>query len=135
MQPAMATQNAVSPNPPRLSSGKLGLISTRRALPLAAAVARQLGIVPTWPNVQTIRLAIESEAQLSSAALEDVAAMLVLAGKEWTRGPQYSCPSQWEQREISRLNLVDRFWFEDARWRDKFAYADFRARLRQGISA
>jgi len=135
----MSTQNAVSPNPPRLSSGKLSHFSTRRTssrtgrktLPLAASVARQLGIVETWPNVQTIRLAIESEAALSGVAPQDVVEMLVRAGKEWTSQPRYSCSSEWEKRDIFRQNTVDRFWFEDARWREKFAYAEFRAALRE----
>jgi hypothetical protein len=127
----MGTQNAVSANSRRLSSGKLGHFSTRRSLPLAAAVARQLGIVQTWPNVQTIRLAIESEAELSGVSPADVVEMLVRAGKEYTRPPQYSCPPEWEVRDIFLQNTVDRFWFEDARWRGKFAYAEFRARLRE----
>lgn len=116
----MAIQPESSYNPARRSSGK-------RNFPLAVKVARELGVVPTWPNLQTIRLAIESESVLSSVSLEDAAAVLIRAGKEWTSGDLYSCPSSWEQREHFRLNTVDRFWFEDARWRSKFAYAEFAA--------
>jgi hypothetical protein len=89
-----------------------------------------LGIVPTWPNLQTIRLAIETESALSHVSRAHVAEMLILAGKELSYGSQYVCPAQWEKREFSRLNTIDRFWFEDARWRDKFAYAEFRAKHR-----
>jgi hypothetical protein len=119
MQPAMATPSAASHNSGWRSSGK-------RNFPLAAKVARELGLVPTWPNLQTIRLAIESEAALSNAARAQAAEMLIRAGKEWSPGPRYSCPSEWERRELFRLNTVDRFWFEDARWRSKSAYLEFR---------
>jgi hypothetical protein len=120
----MGTQPRISHNPGRRTSGK-------RALPLAAKVADELGLVPTWPNLQTIRLAIESEAKLSRAALAEVVEMFVRAGNEWTGGPRYSPLSDWEQRELSRLNSVDRFWFEDARWRAKFAYQEFREQRRK----
>jgi len=105
----------------------------RRApnLPLAAFVARKLGIVPTWPNVQTIRLAIESEADLSGVSDFLAAEVILKAAKEWTRFPEYSCPAEWEKRLIARVNTVDRFWFEDARWREKDAYTEFRRELAQ----
>lgn len=115
----MAAQTEASHNPSQRSSRK-------RAIPLAARVARELGLVPTWPTLQTIRLAIESEAALSSVSLNKAAELLVRAGKEWTSCSIFHCPSDWEKREISRLNTVDRFWFEDARWRSKIAYAEFR---------
>lgn len=91
-------------------------------------MARALGLVPTWPNLQTIRLAIESEAELSSISLAEAADVLIRAGKEWTHCGVLHCPSDWEKREGARLNTVDRFWFEDARWRSKFAYQDFVAK-------
>jgi hypothetical protein len=124
MQPSTATQTAASHNPRGGSSGK-------RAFPLAAKVARELGLVPTWPNLQTIRLALESEAKFCQVTVAEVAEMIVRAGNEWTTGPQYTCPAEWEKREISRINTVDRFWFEDARWRFKKAYFEFRERRRR----
>jgi hypothetical protein len=135
----MATQAEASHNSRPRSSGKNSRFSTTRSdtrhLPLAAEVARKLGIIATWANVQTIRLAIESEAALTGVALLDVAEMIVRAGKEWTRGSMYSCPSEFERREIFRLNAVDRFWFEDARWRSKDAYAEFCEQLRKNGAA
>lgn len=124
----MATQSAASHNPALRSSGKNVRFS---ALPLAAKVARELAVVPSWPNLQIIRLAIESAAHSCHATLAETAEMLIRAGKEWTARPQYHCPSEWEIREIERLNTIDRFWFEDARWRGKVAYERFYERLRQ----
>jgi hypothetical protein len=121
---ATATHPAGCHNPSARSSGK-------RAIPLAAKVARELGVIPTWPNLQTIRLAIESQAEPCRATVSEIAEMLIRAGKEWTAAPQYVCPSQWQKREIDRLNTVDRFWFEDARWRYKLAYAEFLERRKE----
>lgn len=112
-------------NSPARGSGKTG----RKSLVLAAQVARQLGMVPTWPNVQTIRLAIESEAELSSASLAAAADVIVKAAKEQSLFSPYVPPSKWQERELFRENSVDRFWFEDARWRSKNAYVYFRALL------
>jgi hypothetical protein len=121
---ATATHPAGCHNPSARSSGK-------RAIPLAAKVARELGVIPTWPNLQTIRLALESEATHYKATFAEIGEMFIRAGKEWTDPPIYHCPSQWERREISRVNTVDRFWFEDARWRYKLAYAEFLERRKE----
>lgn len=88
-------------------------------------------MIPTWPNLQTIRIAIESEAECFDVAMEQIAEVFIRAGKEWTPGPMYTCPTDWEKRDLFRLNTIDRFWFEDARWRSKFAYAEFRGRLQK----
>lgn len=101
------------------------------ALKLAADLARQVGMVRTWPNLQTIRLAIESEAEQSEVSLNQAAALIAMAAQERSRGPMYSCLSSWEERELARVNVVDRFWFEDARWRSKSAYAAFLNRLNE----
>lgn len=87
-------------------------------------------MVPTWPNVQTIRLAIESEAELLSVPIHHAAEVILQAAKEFSRADGYSCPAEWQRREIFRENSVDRFWFEDARWRSKAAYLEFRAQRR-----
>ncbi len=120
----MATQTAACHNPVARASGK-------RALPLAAKVARELGLVPTWPNLQTIRLAIESEARLFCVANSVIAELLISAGKERSSGPEYRPPSEWEKRHLFRVNVIDRFWFEDARWRAKEVFAEFEARHRR----
>lgn len=93
-------------------------------LPLAKKVARELGLVPTWPNLQVIRLAIDSEAAFSGAPAAEVALMLIRAANEFTihRREQYSYALQ---SRIAKTNSVDRFWFEDHRWRDKQAHSDF----------
>lgn len=123
----MGTQTASSHNPGARSSAKLRRAGGKRAIPLAAKVARELGLVPTWPNLQTIRLAIESVADYFQAPISEVAAMLVRAATEGTPpfGGPYHCQSDWEKREAYRLNSVDRFWFEDARWRIKRAFFEF----------
>lgn len=77
---------------------------------------------------------MEDEALLSQAAPREVATMLICAGKELTQGPLYSPLSDWKQRELFRSNQVNRFWFEDARWREKFAYHEFRERRRKEIA-
>ncbi len=102
--------------------------SRAAALKLAADLARLVGMVRTWPNLQTIRLAIESEADISEVTLQQAAALIAAAAQERTRRPDY-CPSSWELREIYRDNSIDRFWFEDARWRSKGAYAALLERL------
>ena len=79
-------------------------------------------MVPTWPNVQTIRLAIESEAVYSEITIAQAAAVIVQAAQERTCGPEYSCLSSWEKHLLLKQNDIDRFWFEDARWRMKGAY-------------
>jgi|SRR5690348_6417028 len=117
----MATQPAASHNPALRSSGKRG----NRALPLAAKVARELGIVPTWPNLQTIRVALENEARRFRATVDEIAELFIRAGNEYSELPRYIFTSDWKQRVISRANTIDRFWFEDARWRYKSAYQEF----------
>jgi hypothetical protein len=100
------------------------------SLTLAAQLARKVGMVPTWPNVQTIRLAIESEAEFSGVTIEETAAMIAKAARERTQAPAFRCAADWERREICRLNVLDRFWFEDSRWREKSAYLEFLTDLR-----
>ena len=117
----MSALNAIYPNPDERSSGKIG----PDCLVLAAALARQVGLPETWPNVQTIKLAIQSEAAFSGISIEKSADLILEAAKERTRCDVLSCPSQWETREIFRENTVDRFWFEDGRWRAKRAYTAF----------
>lgn len=106
-------------------------METPRALgiKLAADLARQVGMVRTWPNLQTIRLAIESEAEHSGITVSQAAALIAMAAQEWTRRSGLVCESSWEIREIARENTIDRFWFEDARWRSKRTYAAFLLRL------
>lgn len=120
----MATQTAASHNPAVRSSGKVGNSSARRNLALAASIARAVGMVPTWPNVQTIRLAVESEAVHSGIAERQAAALIVTAAQEISpaSGGGLVPPSKWEQRQAFRKNDIDRFWFEDARWRMKASY-------------
>jgi hypothetical protein len=81
-------------------------------------------MVPTWPNVQTIRLAVESEAVHSGIAERQAAALIVTAAQEISpaSGGGLVPPSKWEQRQAFRKNDIDRFWFEDARWRMKASY-------------
>lgn len=100
------------------SSGKTG----KKSLTLAAEIARSVGMVRTWPNVQTIRLAIESEAEDRGIAIERAAALISHAAAEITPFPLYTPASDWNVRQIQRLNDIDRFWFEDARWRAKASY-------------
>ena len=96
---------------------------------LAADLARLVRMTRTGPNLQAIQQAIESEAEDSGVTIQQAAALIAMAATQMTRGPQYSCSSSWEVREIVRENTVDRFWFEDARWRSKGAYTLALSRL------
>lgn len=117
----MGTQTESSYNPAQRSSGK----RVKRAIPLAAKVARELGLVPTWPTLQIVRLAIESESRRFGVQVREIAELFIRAGNEYTELPRFSCPPEWRRRMVSRANTVDRFWFEDARWRYKLAYQEF----------
>lgn len=99
------------------------------AFKLAARLALRVGMVRTWPNIETIRLAIESEALMSGVSLDEAADVILKAAQEGTPIPWHRPPSDWVVRTISRQNDIDRFWFEDARWRGKDAYAEFQQRL------
>jgi hypothetical protein len=80
-------------------------------------------MVSTWPNVQTVRIAIESEARYSRISLTDAANMILEAAQEWTpAGNGYDCPSPLDHADARRANTINRFWFEDARWRGKGSY-------------
>jgi hypothetical protein len=101
------------------------------AIKLASVLARRVGMVSTWPNIQTIRLAIESEANYSKVSLPDAANVILAAAQEVTYHSGYVRPSEWDRATAYRANNVNRFWFEDARWRDKSVYAEFSAKLRE----
>lgn len=122
-------------NPDARSSGKAvdSRANSRRAtsVHLAAQIARRLALVRTWSNLQTIRLAIESEADLSDISVAEAARVILDAARELSYGPSFRPPAEWEHREIFRENSVDRFWFEDARWRTKGSYLVFVADLRK----
>lgn len=92
---------------------------------LAAEVARRIYLPATWPNVNTIAAAIDLVASWHEISPEEAVELLVRCAAERRRDRQYTPPSEWEQRESFRENHVDRFWFEDARWKTKFAYAEF----------
>jgi hypothetical protein len=102
---------------------------SNRNLTLAAQVAAKLGITRSWPNVQMVKLAIENEAEFSQVSHAEAAEVIVRAGRELSDWQDpYSPTPEWKRREAFRLNTVDRFWFEDARWRVKQVYLEFRER-------
>jgi hypothetical protein len=105
-----------------------------RALQLANDLVRKVGMTPTWPNIQTVRLAIRGEAEFSEISMEQAASVIGMAAKEWSRGRYITCTPAWEERELYRINTIDRFWFEDARWRNKNIYAEFMAQLQESVS-
>jgi len=82
----------------------------------------------TWPNVQTVRLAIEAEAAFSEVSLSQAAALIVMAANNFTPvdASQYSFQAA---ALLRKSNIVNRFWFEDALWRYKDAYNNMLARL------
>jgi hypothetical protein len=128
------TQNAASHNSRVRSSGKLGRNECSSHLVLAAQVARSVGMVESWPNVQIIRLAILAESDFSQVSPGEAAVVIVECAREVSRPPLYSPLAEWERRELYRLNQVDRFWLEDRRWRMKLAYLEF-LRRRDGETA
>jgi hypothetical protein len=99
---------------------------------LAKQLAQRFYLPTTWPNVNTIAAAIELVAFHSNVPAEEAAELLVACARERTFPDNLVCPSERDRREISRVNTVDRFWFEDARWRCKDAYAEFYERTRAG---
>jgi len=103
-------------------------------LQLATRVAKSLRMVPTWPNLRTIEIALSSEAEVSGVSLKEAAELIIECGRHQTSAPAYRCPAEWEARQAFRENTIDRFWFEDARWRVKFPYAEFRARLGEEVA-
>ena len=123
-----STASVCTSSPPRQSPKEARF----PAIQLAAALARQVGMVATWPNIQTIRLAIESEAEFSAVTVAQAATLIASAAQEISRGPEYSCLSSWEQHQLRKANDVDRFWFEDARWRTKPGYWQWLEKLQAG---
>jgi len=125
----MATQATAFHNSRPRSSGKSRLSPPSSvALKLAADLARTLGMVASWPNIQTIRLAIESEASYSEVSESQAAALIVAAALEFT----VVNPERYTFQAAALLrksNIVNRFWFEDALWRYKDAYNNMLARL------
>lgn len=123
----MSAIAAIYPNSPARTSGKTGRFPH---LKLAADVARQIGMVPTWPNVQTIRLAIECEAEFSEVSIANAAALIITAALDITIvDPQHY--SFQAAALLRKSNIVNRFWFEDALWRYKQAYQSMLWRLQQ----
>jgi hypothetical protein len=100
------------------------------ALKLAADLARQLGMVRTWPNVQAIRLAIETEAEYSQISVGNAAALIVCAALDFTIvSPEHY--SFQAATILRKSNNVNRFWFEDCLWRHKDAYKKMLYQLQQ----
>lgn len=118
----MTAHASVFHNSTARSSGKSGKNST---LVLAAKMALRLGMVDTWPNLQTIRKAIESESRFSGISVVEACELILLCAFYVVRLPLYRVPFGWEMREVARANTVDRFWFEDSRWRMKPPYFEF----------
>ena len=88
-------------------------------------------MVSTWANLQTIRLAIESEAAYSDITVAQAAALITTAAMEFTGpgGNLYRPPDWRDQVRAFKANRIDRFWFEDSRWRMKSSYDRLLARL------
>ena len=136
----MSTTSHVCLGTPYRNSGarSSGKIVNSRANPrhsrfphllLAEEIARAVGIVRTWANLSTIHCALESEAEFSNTSTTQASALIVHAATERTLLSDLACPSEWEIRENVRMNSVDRFWFEDARWRMKRSYWQLRDQL------
>ena len=100
---------------------------------LAKQLAERMYLPATWPNVNTIAAALELIVIHAHVPIQEAVELLIACAAERTPRPQYRCPSPWEEREISRLNSVDRFWFEDRRWLRKNAYAEFCERLQSNL--
>jgi hypothetical protein len=71
--------------------------------------------------VQTIRLAIESEAGFSHVSVSQAAELILAAVWDFTviDASRYSFQAV---ALLRKSNIVNRFWFEDALWRYKAAY-------------
>ena len=76
---------------------------------LAKKVSSALGLVPTWPNLRTIEIALVFEAADSSVSLKEAADRIVECGRVFMQRPP---------RELLRYWPINRFWFEDAKWKE-----------------
>lgn len=87
-------------------------------------------MVRSWPNLQTIRLAIESEADYSHLTIVEAAKVISTAALEFTiiEPERYSFQAA---HLLRKSNVVNRFWFEDALWRYKPTYERLIAALRE----
>jgi hypothetical protein len=82
----------------------------------ALRIAEHLGLPKTFPNVRTIELAVECEAEFTDLPIEE-AEQLIVAAAAHTR--------------IS----INRFFFEDARWRETELYLNYQRRRRMEHTA
>jgi len=73
----------------------------------AVGIAAALGMVATWPNLRTIEAAVKAEARWSGREPEEAAGLILRA-----------------VLEDRRRQLITRFYFEDARWRETIAYLE-----------
>jgi hypothetical protein len=123
--------SAIYPNTELTSSRKNRPSS---ALELARTVPRKLNLLPTWPLLQTIKLAIQTEARTSQVSLKEAAEVLLAAAQEFT---YVGIDTRFEARVLLlKVNMVDIFWFIDSRWKHKSVYQQFRidlAKKRSGL--
>ncbi len=82
----------------------------------ALRIAEHLGLPKTFPNLRTIELAVECEAEYSDTPLEEAEQLIVAAAVNTRIG-------------------INRFFFEDARWRETDLYLNYRRRRRMEHTA
>jgi len=83
-------------------------------LEAALEIMRQLHMVWSWPTMLTVAEAIRCEANCSNIT-PDLAARVILQSA----------------RVVNWMAGVNRFWFEDAKWRICRSYEEFRTRLQE----
>ncbi len=69
----------------------------------ALRVVKSLGMVGTSPNVKAVERAIEAEIRLSGGTVDEAAGLIIQAAT----------------RDVNQGEAINRFYFDDARWRNK----------------
>lgn len=78
-------------------------------LRLAKKVSSALGMVPTWPNLRTIEIALVFCSADQNVSLAEAADHIIECGRAFNERPP---------RELLRYWPINRFWFEDAKWKE-----------------
>jgi hypothetical protein len=81
----------------------------------ALRIARRLGVVPTFPTLRVIEAAVEAEADFLAVSIDEAEELIVLGSRDL------------HFRGTPKQQSLNRFFFEDALWRDSYVYRNFLA--------
>jgi len=95
-------------------------------LQAALRIAEHLGLPKTFPNLRTIEAAIESEAESSAISIDEAEDVIVAATAD---------ARKFGVSGSGRVPRINRFFFEDALWRETYIYAQYQKRRRMDQTA